>query len=104
MNNHELELIITICNQGFADEVMEVAKKAGARGGTIIHGRGTAPAETLKFFGLTIHPEKELLLIVTQSTIKNDIMLAITSEHGLNKKARALCFSLPITDARGFNF
>lgn len=100
----ELELIMTICNQGYADIIMESAKKAGARGGTIIHGRGSASAETLKFFGLTIQPEKELLIIVTKTTSKSEIMLAITSNHGIDTKARGLCFSVPITDARGFKF
>ena len=36
------ELIFTIVNVGFADEVMEKARKCGVKGGTIIHGRGTA--------------------------------------------------------------
>lgn len=100
----DYELIITISNQGYTDEIMESAKKAGARGGTIIHGRGTATEETVKFFGLTIQPEKEILLIVTKAENKKEIMLAISSEHGLGKKPRAVCFSLPITDVRGFNF
>ncbi len=104
MSQIKHELIIVISNHGFADDIMNSAKQAGAKGGTIIHGRGTADEETVKFFGLTIQPEKEILLIVTKAETKEDIMLAITSEHGVNQKARAVCFSLPIIDVCGFNF
>lgn len=100
----EHELIITISNEGFVDEIMATAKKAGARGGTIVHGRGTVTEEAIKFFGLTIHPDKDILLIVTKTENKNDIMLAISTEHGVDKKPRAVCFSLPIIDVRGFSF
>ena len=32
------EIIFTIVNVGFADEVMDRARKCGVKGGTIIHG------------------------------------------------------------------
>lgn len=104
MINIDYELIITISNHGFGDDIMKSAKKAGAKGGTIIHGRGTVSEEAVKFFGLTIQPEKELLLIVTKVESKKEIMQAILDNHGFDKEARALCFSLPVTDICGFNF
>jgi len=104
MQSINYELIIVISNQGFVDEIMDTAKKAGARGGTIIHGKGTADEETAKFFGLTIQQDKELLLIVTKTIEKNKIMQAIVDNHGLDTNSRALCFSLPVTDVCGFNF
>ena len=42
-------LLVTICNNGFADEVMDVAKSVGARGGTILHARGSAEDNPLQF-------------------------------------------------------
>lgn len=103
MKDYKYELIITICNHGYAENIMISAKRAGARGGTIIHGKGTADAEIVKFFGLTIQPEKEILLIITQVETKNAIMEEILNEHGATK-ANALCFSLPVIDICGFNF
>lgn len=35
----ENSMILVTVNQGFTEEVMETARKAGARGGTIIHAR-----------------------------------------------------------------
>ena len=62
MNKHSL--IIAIVNRGFAETAMEAAKSHVARGGTIVHARGTSTKETEKFLGITIEPEKDLLLIL----------------------------------------
>ena len=59
------KLITVIVNSGYADDVMAVAKKAGASGGTILGARGTGTEEDVKFFGITLVPEKEILLIVS---------------------------------------
>ncbi len=104
MSKTEHELIVVISNKGYIGEIMESAKKAGAKGGTIIHGKGTATEETVKFLGLTIHPEKEILLIVVQVKDKNNILREISVNHGVGSKARAVSFSLPVIDIVGFNF
>lgn len=104
MSSFKHELIIIISNQGFTEEIMETAKLNGARGGTVIHGRGTSNEETVKFFGIKVQPEKELLLIVTTEDKKSAIMKAVTDNHGFNSEARSLCFSLPVSEIVGFNF
>ena len=60
----KFDLIVTIVNRGFADEVMNAARAAGAHGGTILWARGSGVHETEKFFGISIQPEKELVLIL----------------------------------------
>lgn len=104
MSNIKYELIIAICDIGLADEVMDLAKNAGARGGTIVHGRGTVDEEIVKFFSLTIQPEKEILLIVTKVELKKDIMLAISKKQGSDNKPLVVCFSVPVVDVLGFSF
>lgn len=101
---NKYELIIVISNQGYIDEVMRSAKKVGARGGTIISGKGTADAETIKLFGFKIQPFKEILMIVTDIDDKEKIISTITEKHGSHTEARALCFTLLIDDVRGFTF
>ena len=39
------EVIFCVVNAGFSDAVMDAAKEFGARGGTVIHARGTANSE-----------------------------------------------------------
>lgn len=96
-------LIMIICNNGYAEEIMDVAKQAGARGGTIMRGRSSAIHEETKFFGITIHPEKDVLMIVVKNDACNEIMQAVNQKHGVGTKAHALSFTLAIEDTIGFN-
>ena len=52
------EMILCIVNTGFSDIVMDAAKEVGARGGTVLHARGTANKEAEEFFHITIQPDK----------------------------------------------
>jgi len=98
------EVILYICNHGFAYEAMTEARKAGARGGTILHGRSSISQEKAKFFGITIHPEKDLLMIVCLVEQKETLMKALTAKYGVTTEARGLCFSMKVDDAIGFSF
>ncbi|MDR2822838.1 MAG: hypothetical protein LBV58_04825 [Acholeplasmatales bacterium] len=100
----ELELIVVVCNHGFADDVVASARHAGARGATILHGRGSATPEMTKFLGITIFPDKDLLLIVSKKEAKEIIMKTIMVDQGNEKDAHAICFSLPVSDALGLSF
>ncbi len=100
----EQSVILFICNHGYAYEAMTEARKAGARGGTIIHGRSSVSTEKQKFFGITIHSEKDILMIVCQEEQKNALMKAMTSKYGVTTHARGLCFSMKVEDSIGFSF
>ena len=98
-NNHEV--IFAIVNAGFAEDVMDVAREHGARGGTILTGRGVAREESLAFFGIPLHSEKEILMMVVEKDIKNDILNAIYKEMGMGKPAQGIAFTLPVSDVAG---
>ena len=98
-NNHEV--IFAIVNSGFAEDVMDVAREQGARGGTILNGRGVAREEAAAFFGIPLHSEKEILMMVVEKTVKNDILNAIYKEMGMGKPAQGIAFSLPVSDVAG---
>ena len=92
------ELLIIISNRGYIDSVMEVARKAGAPGGTVIHARGTGTDSSEKFFGVTLGAEKEMIFIVTEREKKENIMKAIMEKVGSNTEAGSIVFSLPVTE------
>ena len=96
-------LIVTIVNSGFFDQVMTAAKKAGANGGTVVHARGLGSKEAKKYLGITIQPEKDLILILTPKDKKLAIMESIKQEVGLNTPGNGICFSLPVDSAIGIN-
>ena len=64
MTNNNHEVIFAIVNSGFAEDVMDVARELGVRGGTIINARGVAREDAAAFFGITLHAEKEILMMV----------------------------------------
>ena len=97
----QFELIVAIVNRGFSDLVMDAARKAGASGGTILHGRGTGVHEAAQFFGVAIQPEKELVLILTRSAERRAIMSAIAEGAQLDRQGRGLIFSLPVDEVGG---
>lgn len=95
------ELIIVIANQGNSEMVMDAARSAGAYGGTIIHAKGTGKESAEKFLGVSLAAEKEMIFIVTKTEMKNQIMKAIMEQAGLHTRAKAIAFSLPVTDTAG---
>jgi len=94
-------LIVTIVNRGHSDLVMTAAKAAGATGGTLLHGLGLGSKEAEKFLGITIQPEKDVILILAPRAKKAQIMEKITHDAGLNTTGRGICFSLPVNNALG---
>ena len=98
-NNHEV--IFVIVNAGFAEEAMDVARAEGVRGGTIINARGVAREQEAAFFGITIQPEKEILMMVVEKDIKERVLNALYSQMGMAKQAKGIAFSLPVSDVPG---
>ena len=96
-------LIITIANEGYADIIMNVAKRNGANGGTLIKGRGIGGKGSFKLFNVTVEPEKDIILIVCTNEEKNKIMKAILDKNGINTESKGICFSLPIDAAVGID-
>lgn len=98
-NNHEV--IFAIVNAGFAEDAMAVAREQGVRGGTILNARGVARANEAAFFGITIHHEKEILMMVVEKSIRDNVLNALYKEMGMAKKAQGIVFALPVSDVAG---
>ena len=101
MKTDNFEVVFAIVNAGFADDVMAVAKTRGVRGGTILNARGVVNEDAAAFFGITLHADKEILMMVVEKDIRDDVLNAIYKEMGMDKKARGIAFSLPVSDVAG---
>ena len=95
------ELLIAIANQGYTELVMDAARKVHAAGGTVIHAKGTGGAHAEKFLGVNLVPEKEMVFIVAKADHKKAIMESIMKDAGVKTEAKAIVFSLPVTDTAG---
>ena len=102
--NYAYELIVVIANEGRTDTVMNAARAAGARGGTVLHGKGTGSEAAMKFLNISIADEKEVILIVAPTAEKTAIMSEILKKAGPDTDAKAIAFSLPTSAVAGFVF
>jgi hypothetical protein len=102
-NEIKNELIISIINHGYSDEFMASAREAGATGGTIISARGVAHKGPVRFFGISLQDEKEIIIIVAAREKKTAIMQAVSRSHGVNTKAGGIVFSLPVDGIMGLD-
>ena len=101
MSASKHEMIVCIVNAGFSETVMEAAKSAGARGGTILNGRGTANKEAESFFHIAIQPEKEVVMILVPAEIKDAVLHALYQKAGLDTMGQGIAFSLPVDEVVG---
>lgn len=99
--NFDYEMIVCIVNVGFSEAVMDAAKEFGARGGTVLSARGTAAKEAETIFKITIQPEKEMVIILVPTAIRDDILHALYRSVGLKTPGQGIAFSLPVDHVVG---
>lgn len=95
------DLIVVAVAEGYVDEAMEAARKAGAAGGTVIRARSLDNAKAEQFVGISIQEECEMLLILSKREGKAAIMQAISQSAGLKTEAGGILFSLPVDKTVG---
>lgn len=93
--------ILAIVNNGFSEVAMDAAKACGARGGTVLHGRGTISKEAEKIFNISIQPEKEIVMILAQNELINDILKGLYKAIGTTTPAQGIAFALPVDEVVG---
>ena len=101
MKTNDHEVIFAIVNSGYAEDVMDIAREQGVRGGTILNARGVVKEEAAAFFGITLHQDKEILMMVVEKSIRDNVLNAIYKQMGMAKKAKGIAFSLPVSDVAG---
>jgi nitrogen regulatory protein PII len=90
-------LIVAIINKGNLDLVMQSAKLAGAKGGTVLNANGTASKKIKNQFGLPILPEKDLILILCNRKDRDAIFSNIYKALGIEtSEGTGVIFALPV--------
>jgi nitrogen regulatory protein PII len=97
------EMIIAILNNGNSEAFMAEARKAGARGGTVISARGISQEAMKKFFGISVQDEREIIFILADKDTAVPIMEAVKSDFGASSKAAGVIFSLPVDQVMSLN-
>ncbi len=101
--NTKHEAVFCIVNAGSSEMVMDVAREVGVTGGTVIHARGTSNRDADKMFGITIQPEKDIVMIVVETPLKDNLLHALYKNVGLKSECQGIAFSLPVEDVIGLS-
>lgn len=102
-NQPQCDLIVAILNQGYSDEFMASAREAGAGGGTVISARGLMHRGPVKFFGISVQDEKEIIIILSTRERMRPIMESVSTSFGITSKAEGIIFSLPADNITGID-
>ena len=97
-NEHKHSLILATVNRGFADEVMKVARTAGATGGTVIRAN-LADNDAAELLGISLEEEREVVTILVPDTIRERVMEDLNRELGLRTDAQAIICCLGVDKA-----
>lgn len=94
-------LIVSIVRRGWGSTVLEASMKAGAKGGTVVFGRGAGIHEKEKIFGMSIEPEKEIVLTLTYREHVRTILDEIVRAAELDEAGKGIAFVLPVESVVG---
>jgi nitrogen regulatory protein PII len=89
-------LIVVIVNSGLGEDAMAAARKAGATGGTLMNAHGTGTEEDVSFFGITLVPEKEMLLILAERPSADTIIKAIQALPAFAEPGGGIVFTVNV--------
>ena len=96
-------LLIVMINQGYSDEVMDAARRAGAMGGTVVHARRLGADEPMKKWGIHVQAEKEMMYLLVDRDTKTPIMNAIQQSCGIQTPVQGVVIALPVDAVVGLN-
>lgn len=95
--------IYVIVDKGKADDVVKAAKKAGARGGTIINARGSGIHETSKLFSMEIEPEKEYVLILADINLTDEITSVVRKDLNIDEPGNGIIYVQSVNKTFGIS-
>jgi len=99
----KFSVLVAIVSEELEDKAIDIAKKAGAGGVTIIHGTGIGLKEKKIFFGLTYEGRESILIFVLERKLSLEVLKALDRELELEKEDHGLAFVIPIEHLAGIN-
>ena len=90
----DMKALTIIVNAGFAQDVVELTREAGAGGATILNARGGSMH--MSFLGITVDAEKEMVICLVTSEVAHKIMEALEKSNITKELAHRFCYTMPV--------
>lgn len=98
------QAIIVIVERGNANEIVKKASKAGARGATIVFGRGSGEQVFSFFRSLQVEPSKEIILIIVADEQMDAVFPVVVNAAKVDEPGKGIAFTVPISNLAGVAF
>ncbi len=95
------QVITTIVDKGYAEDVIDAARKAGSKGGTILNARGAGIHDTSKVFHMDIEPEKEIVIILSEVEMTEGIVASIREELKIDEPGKGIIYVQDVNQTYG---
>src|SRR5690606_28635702 len=95
------KLIITIVKKEKAKKIVQATKKAGAGGGTTLLGNGFRADEKMRFMGIPVEREREIILTLVTEDIYQNVLDTIITTAKLNEKKQGIAFVINTKQVTG---
>ena len=95
------KVITVIVDKGKAEDVVDAATKAGSKGGTIMNGRGSGIHETSKLFSMDIEPEREIVIILSETGMTEAIVASIRKDLNMDEPGNGIIYIQDVNKTYG---
>ncbi|MDX8409821.1 MAG: P-II family nitrogen regulator [Mariprofundales bacterium] len=97
------KLLIVFVDERQTDEVMEVAREAGATGASVVNNvRGEGLARKKSFFGLSVDAQRDVLMFVVEQHLSRKILERIAEVTGFdNNPGSGMAVQIDLEDTIG---
>lgn len=101
-NNMEYVCLYVIVDRHQGQKAIHIAQDNGARGATVIHGRGLGEEVKSKLFlSMNIEPEKDLVIMLVKKDMAEKIQKEIYDQMDLRSEGKGIIYSLPVNHVAG---
>jgi nitrogen regulatory protein PII len=99
----KFSVLVAILAEDLEEQAIDVAKRAGAGGVTILDARGIGAKEKKTFFGLTYEGSQSVLIMVLEKKLSLTVLKDISRELDLKNSTRGVVFTLPLEHIAGID-
>lgn len=93
--------LYVIVDRHEGQKAVHIAQENGARGATLVHGRGSAKEVKSILLNMNIEPEKDIVIMLVKKDLVEKIRDAIYDQMNLIEENKGIIYSLPVMEVRG---
>lgn len=100
-NSNNYVALYVIVDRQEGHRAIQIAQENGARGATLVHGRGAGEKVKTILMNMSIEPEKDIAIMLVKKDLVEAIKTAIYEQMNLEEENKGIIYSLPVMEVRG---